>query len=96
MSITQEEVKRITKNLSKLDPNQGETLTQDIQAILQYIDLLNEVDTTWVPPTYSVIWKVHQDLKADRASQEVTPNKLLQCSPQKIIAQQIAIQNIMW
>jgi len=44
MSITQDELNNLTKNLSKLN-NTDEKLLNDVNGILSYIDLLNEVDT---------------------------------------------------
>jgi Asp-tRNA(Asn)/Glu-tRNA(Gln) amidotransferase C subunit len=45
MSLTQEQIEKLSKNLSKIRLN-DEKLANDINEILQYIDLLNEVDTT--------------------------------------------------
>jgi len=46
MSITQEQVKKISKNLAKLHPKNEEKLVLNMNSILEYIDLLNEVDTS--------------------------------------------------
>jgi Asp-tRNA(Asn)/Glu-tRNA(Gln) amidotransferase C subunit len=46
MSITQEEIRRISKNLTKLAPKNEEKLLHSMNSILEYIDLLNEIDTT--------------------------------------------------
>lgn len=94
MSITQEEVSKIAKNLSKL-PIPNQSITGSLNNILHYIDVLSEVDTTWVMPTISVIDHKKNSLKEDRISQSIDPNALLWCSPQKVIAHQIAIHNIM-
>lgn len=94
MSLTQEQIEKLSKNLSKIEivePKLGE----DINNILSYIDLLNEVDTTWIEPTVSVIDSeniLRKDLEKEK---NVTPKELLSCSPQKVIANQIAISNIM-
>jgi hypothetical protein len=45
MSLTQEQIKKLSKNLSKIDMEDPK-LSNDINNILSYIDLLNEVDTT--------------------------------------------------
>jgi Asp-tRNA(Asn)/Glu-tRNA(Gln) amidotransferase C subunit len=45
MDLTQEQIKKLANNLSKLDLN-DEKLGQDINGIIKYIDLLAEVDTT--------------------------------------------------
>lgn len=94
MSLTQEQIKKLSKNLSKIDMEDPK-LRNDINNILSYIDLLNEVDTTWVKPTISVVEtesKLREDVEVQK---EVTPKELLACSNQKIVANQIAISNIM-
>ena len=96
MSITQEEVKRISKNLAKLYPKNEEKLAGSMNSILEYIELLNEVDTTWVTPTVSVISKEGwHGLKPDSEQRNMIPSDLLKCSPQKVIANQIAVSDIM-
>lgn len=96
MSITNQDIERLTKKLSKValeDPK----MTEDINAILQYIELLNEVDTTGVVPTVNVVERDKKTtLREDTLSEIPGQNKeLLNCSPQKVIQNQIAISNIM-
>lgn len=95
MTITQEQIKKISTNLAKLSPKNEEKLAQNMASILEYIDLLNEVDTTWVIPTISVISKKENDFKDDETEREIEPIELLKCSKQKIIANQIAVSDIM-
>jgi aspartyl/glutamyl-tRNA(Asn/Gln) amidotransferase C subunit len=95
MSITQDEIKKISKNLAKLAPKNEEKLVESINSILNYIDLLNEIDTSDVVPTVSVISKKHNSFKKDEEKRCIEPISLLKCSPQKIIANQIAISDIM-
>lgn len=95
MSLTQEQIEKLSQKLTKLktqDPKLGE----DVSNILDYIDLLNEVDTTWVHPTVSVV-NQNSVLRKDEVSQEKisTKKELLGCTQQKVIADQIAVQNIM-
>jgi len=94
MTITQEQIKKISKNLAKLYPKNEEKLAKSINSILSYIDLLNEVDTTGIEPTVSVISK-KTGLKKDNEIRSISPISLLKCSPQKIIANQIAVSDIM-
>lgn len=94
MSITQEQIKKISFNLAKLAPKNEERLSQSMNSILNYIDLLNELDTTWVTPTISVISKPNA-LKQDIETRNISPSELLKCSKQKIIANQIAVSDIM-
>ncbi|HSO67751.1 MAG TPA: Asp-tRNA(Asn)/Glu-tRNA(Gln) amidotransferase subunit GatC [Desulfatirhabdiaceae bacterium] len=57
MKITPEEVIHVA-NLARLDLNDAavEKLSHQMGAILEYIDKLNEVDTTHVPPTSHAIF----------------------------------------
>lgn len=94
MSLTQEQIEKLSKNLSKINVN-SEKLTWNVNEILNYIDLLNEVDTTWVKPTISVIESeniLREDIEKEKT---VSREELLACSNQKIIADQIAITSIM-
>lgn len=94
MSLTQEQIEKLSKNLSKIKI-EDKKLGDDINEILNYIDLLNEVDTTWVKPTVSVVEK-DNDLREDKQEEKETQvSELLNCSPQKVISNQIAISNIM-
>ena len=95
MSITQEQVKKISEKLAKLAPANLEKLVKDSNSILWYMDLLNEIDTSWVEPTISVISKKYNKLKKDIEIRDISPSNLLKCSPQKIIANQIAVNDIM-
>ena len=99
MNLTQEQIKKISEKLSKiyLDNEKTKELEKDLNNILQYFELLSEVDTTWVNPTYSVIIKENNISRKDEIEEEKTPTprELLECSNQNIIANQIAINNIM-
>lgn len=96
MSVTQEEIKKIAENLSKLSPKNLWNLTQSVDSILSYFELLNEVDTRGVVPTINVV-KKENILRSDveNINKDVSPEELLACSNQKIIAGQIAVNNIM-
>jgi aspartyl/glutamyl-tRNA(Asn/Gln) amidotransferase C subunit len=94
MSLTQEQIEKLSKNLSKINVNSWK-IANDINGILDYIDLLNEVDTTWIIPTVSVI-ETGNILREDfETNKNISRADLLACSNQKIIADQIAISNIM-
>jgi len=95
MSITQEEIEKIAKNLTKVHLKNPEDIAQSINSILQYIDILNEVDTTNVEPTVSVIEKKYSLYETKKALHSASSEELLACSPQEIVANQIAVNNIM-
>lgn len=95
MSLTQEQIEKLSKDLSKLKTT-NKNIEWDLNSILKYIDQLNEVDTTWVVPTVSVISKKWNDLRKDELKEkDVTREELLWCSNQKIIQDQIAVSNIL-
>lgn len=94
MSLTQEQIEKLSKNLSKIKI-EDKKIADDINGILDYIELLNEVDTSWVKPTVSVVQK-ESSLREDKQEEKETKvSELLNCSPQKVISNQIAISNIM-
>lgn len=94
MSLTQEQIKKISENLSKV-PLTNPKIEQDLNNILKYFDLLKEVDTENITPTYSVISKkniLRKDILEDK---KLTRKELLDCSNQQVVADQIAVANIM-
>lgn len=95
MSTIQEQIKKISKNLVKLAPKNEEKIIDSINSILSYMNLLNEIDTSNVSPTLSVISKKHNSFKIDEEKRNIEPIILLKCSKQKIIENQIVINNIM-
>ena len=94
MSLTQEQITKIAENLSKI-PATNPNIESDLNNILKYFDLLKEVDTENVTPTYSVILK-ENILREDKLEEKVLSRKeLLDCSNQQVVADQIAVSNIM-
>ena len=95
MSLTQEQIEKLSKNLSKLFPKNEEKLVWDVNEILWYMEMLNEVDTTWVKPTVSVIDTENKLRKDSIEKKQATNKELLSCSNQKVVWNQIAISSIM-
>jgi len=94
MSFTQEQIEKLSKNLSKISVDNEKTW-EKIDWIIKYVELLNEVDTTWVKSTVSVI-DTENTLREDKQQEKTISRKeLLACSNQKVVANQIAITNIM-
>ncbi len=96
MTITNQDIEKLTKKLSKIGL-EDEKMVDDINSILDYINMLNEVDTTGVQPTVNV---VEMDKKTklrtdDLQEKDIKNTDLLACSPQKVIQNQIAVSNIM-
>ena len=94
MSLTQEQIKKISANLSKI-PFDNPKIQDDLNNILKYFELLKEVDTEDVIPTYSVISKENILRKDELVQNTISRKELLECSNQQVIADQIAISNIM-
>ena len=94
MSVTQEQIEKLSKNLSKINVDSTK-LTDDVNWVLKYVELLNEVDTKWVEPTVSVIESDNTLRKDVEKKKSLSREELLKCSNQKIIADQIALTNIM-
>jgi aspartyl/glutamyl-tRNA(Asn/Gln) amidotransferase C subunit len=93
MSVTQEQIEKLSSALSKIKTDASKS-ESGINSILKYIDVLNHVDTTDVVPTISSI-KKETVLREDIEVQSNLASELLACSPQKIISNQIALSNIM-
>jgi len=94
MSVTQEQIEKLSKNLSKISVD-NEKIAEWVNWILEYIGMLNKVDTKLVEWTVSVIESeniLREDVKKDKT---IWRKELLNCSNQKIIADQITITSIM-
>ncbi len=94
MSISQEELQKIAKNLSKI-PGNNPALLENITDILAYMELLNEVDTTWVVPTVSVVQEIASLREDQLDTNKIASKDLLDCSHQKVVANHIVLPNIM-
>ena len=93
MSITQDEMENIIKNLSKL-PNVDPKMFEDTAKIIEHMEILQEVDTTWVEPTISVSG-FSSILRKDIEKRDIESKEVLDCTNNKIIANQIAVPSIM-
>lgn len=94
MSLTQEQIAKLSLNLSKVRLDRWK-LWDKIDNIFKYMTMLDEVDTTWVEPTISVIDK-ESILREDTLLEErLNPSELLACTEQKVVWWQITVSNIM-
>lgn len=94
MSISQEQLQKIAEKLSKI-PGDNSKLLGNITDILEYMKLLEEVDTKGIIPCVSV-GETQALLREDILTPSPASAKtLLDCSPQSIIANQIVLPNIM-
>jgi len=97
MILTQEQIKEIAEKLSKIPYNKekNKNIWEQLNWILEYFNLLNEIDTTNVEAAYSVI-NNSSNLREDKIEENKIENKdLLACSNMDIIQDHIAISNIM-
>ncbi len=94
MSISQEQLQKIAEKLSKI-PGDNEKLLWNITDIISYMDMLSEIDTTWVSPTISVVENTSKLREDTLNTSQISPKELLECSNQKVIAGQIVLPNIM-
>lgn len=92
MSVTQEEVQKIA-NLSKLSLKNEEKITESMNSTLKWVEQLNEVDTTWVKWTVNVL-NFYNPMRIDKISENKNPD-LFTTTKQKVVANQIALNNIM-
>jgi len=93
MSITQDQMENIIKNLSKL-PDVDPKMFDDTAKIIDHMKILEEVDTTWVKPTISVS-DFSAILRKDIEKRDIEAKQTLSCTNHKIIANQIAVPSIM-
>ncbi|MCH8518405.1 aspartyl/glutamyl-tRNA amidotransferase subunit C [Candidatus Gracilibacteria bacterium] len=93
MTISQDELKKIALKLSKI-PSESDALLKNISDTLDYMELLNEVDTNGVIPTVSVIPE-SSILRSDDEERNISGKELLDCSHQKVVSGHIALPNIM-
>ncbi|MNK73234.1 Aspartyl/glutamyl-tRNA(Asn/Gln) amidotransferase subunit C [compost metagenome] len=79
--ITNETVRHVAK-LARLElaPDEEARLTQDLGAILGYVEQLAEVDVTGVEPTAQAI-PVSNVLREDRLHDSLTREEVLQNAP---------------
>lgn len=81
MSISVEEVRYIAA-LARLHFSEGEEhhLAEQMSEILDYMDKLNELDTTDVPPMSHVL-DLYNIVREDVARQRITPEEALRNAP---------------
>lgn len=81
MSVSLEEVRRIAR-LARLrfDPEEEERLAREMSAILGYMETLEELDTTDVPPTSHVL-DLTDVARPDEARQRISREEALRNAP---------------
>ncbi|UCD30602.1 MAG: Asp-tRNA(Asn)/Glu-tRNA(Gln) amidotransferase subunit GatC [Planctomycetota bacterium] len=79
-----ESIVRHISLLARLNPSDEEIrlFSEQLSSILEYIDLLNEVDTTDVPPTAHAL-EVHNVFRVDQPGKSLKPDQALANAPQR-------------
>ena len=88
--LTEEQIRHIAK-LARLKVSDAEVkkLGKELPAILDYIAVLNELDTENVPPTAQVTGLLNVFREDVVKPSEATKDELLACSPLPIVNDQI-------
>lgn len=96
MALSKEEVQKIA-DLAKLglSDEELERFALQLTDILQYVDVLGEVNTDGVEPTYQStgLTDVMQEDVVDAT--QCTPEELLACTPLKVEARQILVKKVL-
>ena len=83
MKITREEVRRVaTLARLELSPTEEESLTQQLDKILQYVEKLNQLDTANVEPLAHVVDIVNA-FREDRVVNQPSQDALLANAPRR-------------
>jgi len=79
-----EQLVRHISHLSRLAPSDEEVrlFSRQLSAIVEYVDQLNEVDTTDVPPTAHALL-LHNVFRADEPGESLEVDKALANAPQR-------------
>jgi aspartyl-tRNA(Asn)/glutamyl-tRNA(Gln) amidotransferase subunit C len=96
MKLTKEEVKKIG-TLARIDLSDAELekFSNQLTDILQYVDMLSEVDTSSVEPTYQVTGLTNV-FEADQVlADPVKSEDLLKCSALNKEARQIVVKKVL-
>ena len=83
MKITREEVRRVALlSRLQLSPEEEELMTEQLDAILQYMEKLNRLDTEKIEPLAHAVDIVNA-FREDRVVHEAQPGLLLANAPAK-------------
>lgn len=94
MRLTTSQVQHIAK-LARLTltPEEAEKMTEQLGAILSYVDMLGEVDTSKAQPTAQVTGLQTVLREDELRSTDAMPDELLACSPLPLVERQIRAPN---
>jgi len=90
MALSPDDVRHIAKLARlNLEDREVEKFTRELGSILEYVDMLQEVDTTSVEPTAQVTGLVNSFREDAMTGKDASPDELLETSPLPIIERQI-------
>ncbi len=97
MSLTQEQIAHIAR-LSRLSlsPEELEKYRTDLSSVVDYVEVLSSVPSEsleGIEPTFPSVLPLRGDVVKEKP--DPTRKELLARSPQRVVADQIAIPNIM-
>lgn len=83
MKITKESIRKIA-HLARLefDENSAEKMSKDMSQILNWVEQLNEVDTTGVEPLTTMSTEVN-DMREDKVVNQLTHEAALRNAPKR-------------
>ena len=80
-SVSREQVERMARLARiRVSPGEADSLAREIGAVLEYVALLDSLDTTGVEPTSTVI-PLATPLRADEAAAPLSPELVVMNAP---------------
>lgn len=94
MKLTKDQVLHVAK-LARigLDEKQIQKFQKELSSILDYVEMLNEVDTKGIEPTSQVTGLTNVG-REDEVLKKWDPKRLLNCSPLPIERNQIKVKKV--
>jgi aspartyl-tRNA(Asn)/glutamyl-tRNA(Gln) amidotransferase subunit C len=95
MALSKEEVQKIA-DLARLGLSDAELdkFAGQLTGILEYVDILSEVDTEGVDPTYQSTGLLNVTDEDVVLQDQCTPEELLKTTPLTVEARQILVKNV--
>lgn len=85
MELKLDEIKKLSKLCKiELSDEEASNLLKDLERVVEYVELLKEVDTTGVDPCYQVISFDHNVWEEDEVNDVLDTNKYLKNSPSRV------------
>ncbi|OGJ48568.1 hypothetical protein A2344_04685 [Candidatus Peregrinibacteria bacterium RIFOXYB12_FULL_41_12] len=93
--ITKQQVSKVAHLARiKLTDEELEKFTSQIEGVLEYMDVLNEVDTAGVAPT-SQVTGLSNVMREDEIVDFVAKDELLKCTPLEVERRQVKVKKVL-